>query len=308
MPEETSVPFVFAIATTAAGEDPPSLLDDPLVDGEGRTVVEVGEAWFNNTTLGARIVLDDLEAILFGRGEARRGDRDRRRSRRLRRPAAIGRRLTNCGADALAGHPVYRRAYAVAEPERHMESLLAALGLVFVAELGDKTQLVAMGLGARHRLAPVVAGIAIAYAATNLLSVLVGGMIGAALPTRAIGIGGGILFVAFAGLSLRKPAADEEDGPVEVGAGRVVVSVAAAMFVAELGDKTMLATATLAARGEPVLVWIGATLGIIASGLLGVLAGRLLGARIPDRAARLGSSALFAAFGVALIGTSWGGS
>jgi putative Ca2+/H+ antiporter (TMEM165/GDT1 family) len=185
-----------------------------------------------------------------------------------------------------------------------VESLLAALGLVFVAELGDKTQLVAMGLGARHRLAPVVAGVAIAYAATNLLSVLVGGLIGAALPTRAIGIGGGILFLLFAGLTLRTPPAAEDDDPVEVDTTRVVISVAVAMFIAELGDKTMLATATLAAQGEPVLVWIGATLGIIASGLLGVLAGRLLGARIPERATRLGSSALFAAFGVALIATS----
>jgi Ca2+/H+ antiporter, TMEM165/GDT1 family len=52
-----------------------------------------------------------------------------------------------------------------------VQSLLAALGLVFVAELGDKTQLVALGFGARHRLSPVLVGVTIAYAVTNLMSV-----------------------------------------------------------------------------------------------------------------------------------------
>lgn len=178
------------------------------------------------------------------------------------------------------------------------------MGLVFLAELGDKTQLVAVGLGARHRLAPVMAGVVLAYAATNLLSVVVGGLLGAALPTRALGLGGGVLFLGFAVWNLRDE--DDDDGDEGTGAdtGRVVLSVAGAMFVAELGDKTMLATATLAAQGSPVLVWIGATIGIIASGALGVLVGRAGGARLPERAIRIGSSVLFAIFGIVLIATN----
>ena len=182
-----------------------------------------------------------------------------------------------------------------------MGSLLAALGIVFLAELGDKTQLVALGFGARHRLGPVLAGVALAYAATNLLSVVVGGLLGAALPTRALGLGGGVLFIGFALWSLRAEGDDEGDVDVATGHGRVVLSVAAAMFVAELGDKTMLATATLAAQGNPVLVWVGATIGIILSGSVGVLVGRATGARLPERTIRIGSAALFAVFGVALI-------
>ena len=183
-----------------------------------------------------------------------------------------------------------------------MGSLLAALGIVFLAELGDKTQLVALGFGARHRLGPVLAGVALAYAATNLLSVVVGGLLGAALPTRALGLGGGVLFIGFALWSLR-PEDDDEDAEVEAAGrrGRVVLSVALAMFVAELGDKTMLATATLAAQGNPVLVWIGATIGIILSGSVGVFVGRATGARLPERTIRIGSAVLFAVFGVALI-------
>lgn len=202
-----------------------------------------------------------------------------------------------------------------------MGSLLAAMGLVFVAELGDKTQLVALGFGARHRIGPVLVGMAIAYAVANLLAVVVGGLLGAALPTRAIGLVGGVLFLGFAAWSLRSDDNDAGDGggdSSDGGAGgsadgampsrparAVVVSVAVAVFVAELGDKTQLATATLAAQGPPVLVWIGATIGIIAAGAVGVVVGRLIGARLPERATRIGSAVLFAAFGVGLIALNW---
>ena len=184
-----------------------------------------------------------------------------------------------------------------------MESLFAALGLVFIAELGDKTQLVALGFGARYRLAPVLAGVVAAYAVTNLISVVIGGLLGAALPTRAIGLGGGVVFLGFALWTLRSGDDDDEDAP-EVGDRSVFMTVAVAMFVAELGDKTMLATATLAAQGDPVLVWIGATVGIILSGSLGVLVGRAFGARLPEKATRIGSAVLFAVFGLVLIATN----
>jgi Ca2+/H+ antiporter, TMEM165/GDT1 family len=187
-----------------------------------------------------------------------------------------------------------------------VDALLASLGLVFLAELGDKTQLVALGFGARHRLAPVLAGVFAAYAACNLLSVIIGGVLGATLPTRAIGIGGGILFLVFAVRTLRddgQPDADAEDTTAESDRS-VALSVAMAMFVAELGDKTMLATATLAAQGNPVLTWIGATAGICLAGAVGVLVGRTMGAHLPERAIRIGAAVLFAAFGIGLIATN----
>src|SRR5262245_59977769 len=79
-----------------------------------------------------------------------------------------------------------------ARPRRRIvQSLFVAMGLVFVAEMGDKTQIVALGFGTRHRLAPVLTGVALAYMCTNLVSVLIGGLLGATLPTRAIGLAGG---------------------------------------------------------------------------------------------------------------------
>ncbi len=183
-----------------------------------------------------------------------------------------------------------------------MTSLLAALGLVFLAELGDKTQLLAVGLGARHRVGPVLAGMALGYGVSNLLSAVVGGLLGAALPTRALGLGGGLLFVVFGVLSLRR-AADDEEVP-DLPTAHVVRSVALTIFVAEAGDKTQLATAALAAQGSPVLVWVGATVGITLSGAVGVLVGRGLGARLPERALELASGVLFVAFGLVLLATS----
>jgi Ca2+/H+ antiporter, TMEM165/GDT1 family len=81
----------------------------------------------------------------------------------------------------------------------------------------------------------------------------------------------------------------------------VFFSIVGAMVLAELGDKTMLATATLAARDSPVATWFGATLGITASGALAVFVGRVLGDRLPRRATRIGASVLFAVFGVLLL-------
>ena len=194
-----------------------------------------------------------------------------------------------------------------------MGDLFAAIGIVFLAELGDKTQLVALGFGARYRLGPVLAGVALGYAACNVVSVVVGGLLGAALPTRAIGIGGGVLFLAFAAWTWFGP--DEASGAGEVdddlpaderavprrSTPAVVGSVAVAMFVAELGDKTMLATATLAAQGNPLLVWVGATVGIFLAGAVGVLIGRSAGTRLPEHAIKAGSAILFAVFGIALV-------
>jgi putative Ca2+/H+ antiporter (TMEM165/GDT1 family) len=113
-----------------------------------------------------------------------------------------------------------------------------------------------------------------------------------------------VLFLGFAAWTLWNGDDEDDEEGSTTGHRSIVLSVATAMFVAELGDKTMLATATLAAQGNPVLVWIGATIGIVLAGTLGVLLGRVFGARLPERATRIGSAVLFAVFGLALIVTN----
>lgn len=180
----------------------------------------------------------------------------------------------------------------------------SAAAVVFVAELGDKTQLVAAGFGARWPARSVLAGVVAGYAAVNAVSVALGAAAGAALPVGTVSLIGGVIFLAFAAwTALAGDGAADEVGPAPAAAGtlRIIAVVAGAMFVAELGDKTMLATATLAARASPVPVWIGATAGISLAGAVGVLGGRWVGSRIPPEVLRWISAGLFAAFGVALI-------
>ena len=188
-------------------------------------------------------------------------------------------------------------------------ALVIAFGVVFVAELGDKTQLLALDFGARHSLRTVAIGLALGYAAANVVATIVGGVLGAALPERPIQIVGGSLFLGFAVLALRRsrtdapvPDAEVEDTSSSVaGTLAVISSIAASIALAEMGDKTQIATATLASQSSPVGVWIGATLGAASSGMVGAVAGNFLGDRVPARALHLASAALFTAFGVAML-------
>jgi Ca2+/H+ antiporter, TMEM165/GDT1 family len=184
-----------------------------------------------------------------------------------------------------------------------VEALLVAFAVVFVAELGDKSQLVALSMAARHSMRFVFLGLVLAYAAAQTLSVAVGAFLGAALPEAPLGLAGGVLFLAFALWTWRGGVEDlgEGDAPTSVSGRSVVASVAALTFVAELGDKTMLATGALATQGDPVLVWVGGTAGMVASGGLAVLLGGALGALLPRRATLVASTVLFVVFGLGLI-------
>jgi putative Ca2+/H+ antiporter (TMEM165/GDT1 family) len=190
-------------------------------------------------------------------------------------------------------------------------AVAVAFGVMFLAELGDKTQLLAVNFGARHALRTVAIGLTLGYAAANVVATVVGGVLGATLPERPIEIVGGLIFLAFAVVALRRGRDDEPDEDVDEAADlappsrrdtlRLVASVATTIAIAEMGDKTQIATATLASQSSPVGVWIGATLGAASSGMVGALAGNLIGDRIPARALHFASAVLFAAFGVAML-------
>lgn len=194
-----------------------------------------------------------------------------------------------------------------------MTGLVAALvisfGVVFVAELGDKTQLLALDFGTRYSLRTVAIGLALGYGAANIVATIVGGLLGAALPDRPIEIAGGVIFIGFAALALRRARTadtdtDDETSDIAPGSAStltVISSIAAVIAVAEMGDKTQIATATLASQSSPVAVWVGATAGAAASGMVGAVAGRVIGDRVPLRVLDLASAMLFAVFGVAML-------
>jgi putative Ca2+/H+ antiporter (TMEM165/GDT1 family) len=177
---------------------------------------------------------------------------------------------------------------------------------IFLAEFGDKSQLLTLAFATRYPWRPVVAGVVIAAAVIQGASVLVGAAVGAILPEMVVGVVSGVAFLAVAAWTLLGDDDDEEGHPSlrPLAGTALVLTVAGTFIAAELGDKTMLATATLAAQGNPVLVWIGATIGITASGAVGVFVGRSVGTRLPERATRIGSAVLFAVFGLFLLATN----
>lgn len=183
-----------------------------------------------------------------------------------------------------------------------MTAFLVSFGVIFLAELGDKSQLMALTFATRYRAVPVLIGITVATALVHLVSVVVGAVIGAALPTRALNVLAGLAFLAFGAWTLRGDRLDEdEERKAEQATGNVVLAVGGAFFLAELGDKTMIATITLATREGLVGTWLGSTVGMVAADALAIAVGRILGTRLPERAVRIGAAIAFFAFGVALL-------
>ncbi|MEV7396000.1 TMEM165/GDT1 family protein [Aeromicrobium sp. NPDC092404] len=181
-----------------------------------------------------------------------------------------------------------------------MYAVLLSAALVFVAELGDKSQLMSMTFATRYRARTVIIGAGIACTLTNLVSALVGNAIGDALPEQAVRVAGGVLFLLFAAWTLRHLAAGEEPkAPAKGGAAVFVVGVA--FVLSELGDKTMLATMTLSTQHHWVLIWIGSTVGMLISIVLAVFVGRALLQALPIKAVHLVSALLFAAVGVWML-------
>ena len=158
---------------------------------------------------------------------------------------------------------------------------LTSFMLIALAELGDKSQLVCMTLASRHRHWPVLLGAAVAFSVLNTLAVVFGAGVAAWLPERITAAIVAILFGIFGIHALRSSHADEPEVVVEHSGRSIFLTTLALLFIAEFGDKTQIAVASLAGSTSPVPVWIGATVALILVSALGVWAGRTLLQRLP---------------------------
>jgi putative Ca2+/H+ antiporter (TMEM165/GDT1 family) len=184
-----------------------------------------------------------------------------------------------------------------------MDAFLLSFGVIFVAELGDKSQLMALAFATRFPAVSVLVAITIATALVHLGSVALGVTVAAVLPTKVVSIVAGLAFLGFAVWTLRGDVlggADEERSRRDA-ARSVVVTVGTAFFLAELGDKTMLATVTLATHEEALGTWLGSTAGMVAADAIAIGVGKVLGANLPERAIRIGAAVAFVVFGLILI-------
>jgi putative Ca2+/H+ antiporter (TMEM165/GDT1 family) len=164
-----------------------------------------------------------------------------------------------------------------------LSTAATTFGLIFLAEMGDKSQLVCMALAARHHHRPVLAGAIAAFAVLNVLAVAFGAGLAHWVPERILAVAVAILFALFGVLSLR---AEEEEGTEEIeersGHG-VFATTFLMLFLAEMGDKTQLVVAGMAGALPALPVWTGATLALGTTSALGVVVGRKLLRRLPLR-------------------------
>ncbi|HEU5128182.1 MAG TPA: TMEM165/GDT1 family protein [Glycomyces sp.] len=184
-----------------------------------------------------------------------------------------------------------------------MEALFTAaalsFGLIFVGEMGDKSQLMALTFATRYRLRSVILGMLIAIAALIGLSVGLGAALGSLLPTDWIRLAAAVLFVGFGLWALRGDGGDDEETVVKERRSGLL-TVMGAMFLAELGDKTMIMSMTLGSQYNGWGVWIGGTAGMLAADLLAVFAGVWVAKHVPERFIRYGSAAVFILLGLFL--------
>lgn len=180
-----------------------------------------------------------------------------------------------------------------------MEFLNAAF-FVVVAEMGDKTQLLAMAMASKYKVRQVMLGVLVATVLNHALAVALGSYLSSVVPMDTVKIVAGAAFLLFAFWTLRGDKIDGEDkkkkrfGPV--------VTVAIAFFFAECGDKTQLMTITIAAKSiNPLLVLLGTTTGMLIADGIGIVGGAWMCKHIPEKYIKWGAGLVFMLFGTLTI-------
>lgn len=177
-----------------------------------------------------------------------------------------------------------------------MTAYLVSLAFVVLAEMGDKTQLLAMAFACRYSWKTVLWAIFWGSLSNHLLAVLAGGLLTHVVPERVLQGGAAGAFILFGLWALVGDGSEKSEKSLSYGP---FLTVYIAFFLAEMGDKTQLTSMTLAARfGSLLPVWLGATTGMMIANGLAVLAGATVCRRLPEKALRLTAAALFIGFGL----------
>ena len=189
-----------------------------------------------------------------------------------------------------------------------LDAFLVSTGIVALAEIGDKTQLLAFMLAARYRrAAPIVLGIFVATIANHAFAGAVGTWLTQLLGPDVLRWVLGIGFLAMAVWTLIPDKLDADEVQLKSGMG-VFVTTVIAFFLAEMGDKTQVATVALAAQYEAfVAVVLGTTLGMMIANVPAVLVGDRLAHRMPVRLVHAVAAVIFAVLGIVALSGAWQG-
>lgn len=177
-----------------------------------------------------------------------------------------------------------------------MTAFLTSLVFVVLAEMGDKTQLLAMAFATRYRWQTVMWGVFAATILNHLFAVLVGNYLTQIVPMQYIQIAAAASFILFGLWTIYGDKLEGEDKATKYSP---FWTVAIAFFFAEMGDKTQLATVALAAQFNAVIpVWMGTTAGMMVADGIGIIIGIVLGKKIPERVVKWCAAIIFILFGL----------
>lgn len=177
-----------------------------------------------------------------------------------------------------------------------MTAFLASLGFVVLAEMGDKTQLLAMAFATRYKASIVMWGVFAATVLNHFLAVLAGNYLTNLVPIHYVQIAAAASFILFGLWTIR---GDELAGEDKRFHFSPFWTVAIAFFIAEMGDKTQLATVALAAKYQSVFpVLAGTTAGMLIADAIGIGIGIVMGKKIPERAVKWIAALIFIGFGL----------
>lgn len=177
-----------------------------------------------------------------------------------------------------------------------LTAYLASLGFVVLAEMGDKTQLLAMAFASRYRWQTVMWGVFAATLCNHLLAVIAGNYLTRLVPLNYIQIAAAASFILFGLWTLRGDTLEGEDKRFNYSP---FWTVAVAFFFAEMGDKTQLATVALATKYQSIIaIWFGTTSGMLVADAIGIIVGIVLGKKIPERFVKWFAAVIFIIFGV----------
>ena len=171
----------------------------------------------------------------------------------------------------------------------------------FIAEMGDKTQLMLIALTSKYKLKDIIMGTAAAILVLNGLAVLAGGLVSEFIPEWPNKLVSAFAFLYFAASTLGGGEGEEGEGGGKSKIKFAPLAVFCTFFVAELGDKTQLTAITFGANegmGAAFIVWIGCSLGLFLADILGMLVGYLLKSKTPDGLLNTLAFVIFAIFGI----------
>ena len=176
------------------------------------------------------------------------------------------------------------------------QEFIVAFGMIFFAEMGDKSQMLAMAFASKYRIKYVIIGMFIGVLANHILAIFLSQLVGEIVPLDMIRIFAGAIFLIFGFWSLSVDNQGEEEtkhfryGPM--------ISVSFAFFLGELGDKTQLSAFTLGSESTyPLLILSGTVLGMMTIGMVGIFVGMKLGSNIPEEWLKMISAIVFVVFG-----------